>query len=436
MTGSPAADQTLPPAVTESVTGTFDLASIEDHVKVRRIADTLVSSGVGIDQIKAMDSGDDAPLDLRLATKLALSKHAIDNAGWTGRVGVVFAMWGEQRRLRPRSPDNPTGEDALRVKLDQLEWLFEGTNTDWRVYPVDDGDPDDSGTVAEERASKHPEGTRVTVLRLGDVIPTSTGPLSDLDDVDDSRKGGAIVLGASVAMEDGCDVVVMTDADNSVNLGQTGLLIAAHAEGANVVIGDRKHPEAVLVKAEARWGPGIVVLRHMQRMVGRALFSQGIRDTQAAFKLYDRTSLDDILAAPSTYGFAFDSDWLYGALSGGHSIDRVPFAFIDSFEESASLAQGPMTTWESLLRGLVDAARARGVDHNEEMAQVVDDHAHASELDRVVEAVPPQLDNVPDASLGDPSIMTPTELRSWLEDLDSEQYRSDHGSDLGPEAWR
>lgn len=403
--------------VTDNVTGTFDLASAEDHARVRTIADALVTSGVGTDQIKAMNSGDDAPLDLRLATKLALSRHAIENAGWAGRVGVVFAMWGEQRRLRPRSPDNPTGEDALRVKLDQLAWLFEGTGIDWRVYPVDDGDPDDSGAVAIESAAGHPQGTRVTVLHLGHAIPTSTGPLSGLADVDHSRKGGAIVLGASAALDDGCDVVVMTDADNSVNLGQTGLLIASHARGANVVVGDRKHPDAVLVKAEARWGPGIVVLRHMQRMVGRALFSQGLRDTQAAFKLYDRTSLNDILAAPSTYGFAFDSDWLYGALSGGHSIDRVPFAFIDSFEESASLAQGPMTTWESLLRGLVDAARARGVDHNEEMARVVDDHADASELDRVVETVPPQLENVPDVSLGDPSVMSPGELRAWLEDL-------------------
>lgn len=417
MTDFPAGAHAPPSDVMADITGTFDLASIEDHGRVRSLADALLKSGASIDQIKAMNSGNDAPLDLRLATKLALSKHAIDNADWVGRVGVVFAMWGEQRRLRPRSPENPTGEDALRVKLDQLQWLFEGTDIDWRVYPVDDGDPDDSAAVAIARAAEHPQGARVTVLRLADAIPTGTGPLVDLADVDDSRKGGAIVLGSSAALDDGCDVIVMTDADNSVNLGQTGLLIASHAEGASVVIGDRKHPEAVLVKAEARWGPGIVVLRHMQRMVGRALFSQGIRDTQAAFKLYDRTSLDDILAAPSTYGFAFDSDWLYGAISGGHTIERVPFAFIDSFEESASLAQGPMTTWESLLRGLVAAARARGVDHNEEMALVVDDHASASELDRVVEAVPSQLEGVADASLGDPSVMSPAELRSWLEDL-------------------
>jgi len=400
-----------------AVTGEFDLGSREDHHRVRDIADALLTADVSEAALRAVGSDEDSVLDLRLATKLALSKMAINDSGWAGRVGIVFAMWGERRRLMPRSPDNPTGEDALHVKLDQLAWLFEDTDIQWTVYPVDDGDPEDSATIAAERAALHAEGGRVTILRLADAIPADDGPLADLADVDESRKGGAIVLGASRAIEDGCDVVIMTDADNSVNLGQAGLLISSHAAGSNVVIGDRKHPEAVLVKAEARWGPGIVVLRHMQRMVGRALFSMGIRDTQAAFKLYDRASLADILAAPSTYGFAFDSDWLYGAISGGHSIDRVPFAFIDSFEESASLAQGPMTTWESLLRGLVAAARSRGVDHNEEMASVVDDYAHASELDRVVLAVPPELERVDDASLGDPSVMTPNQLRSWLEDL-------------------
>ena len=400
-------------------TGGFDLASQQDQARVRDLADALVATGASVDQLSDAVSGSSSPLDTQLAAKLAMSKLGVQGSQWSGRVGVVFAMWGEQRRLRPRSPDNPTGEDALHVKLDQLEWLFRGTDIDWRVYPVDDGDPDDSASVAEERADQHPEGWRVSVLRLDDAIPTSTGPLRTLQDVDDSRKGGAIVLGARQAIADGCDVVVMTDADNSVNLGQVGLLLASHADGADVVIGDRKHPDAVLVKAEARWGPGIVVLRHMQRMVGRALFSQGIRDTQAAFKLYDRASLEDILASPSTFGFAFDSDWLYGALAGGHSIDRVPFAFIDSFEESASLAQGPMTTWESLLRGLVDAARARNVDHNEAMAAVIDDHATAPELERVVMSVPPELDGIDDAALGDPSVMTPAQLRSWLEELRS-----------------
>jgi hypothetical protein len=98
----------------------------------------------------------------------------------------------------------------------------------------------------------------------------------------------------------------------------------------------------------------------------------------------------------------------------GERIERVPFAFIDSFEESASLTQGPMTTWESLLGGLVAAARARGADHDEEMAAVVDEFANVATLERVVTQVPAELEAVSDAALGERSTMTPAALREWL----------------------
>ncbi len=328
-------------------------------------------------------------IDLALAHKLALSRRDVVALDWNGRLAIVFAMWGEQRRLRPRDDGNPTGEDSLHTKLDQLDWLFADTGVDWTLVPVDDGDPDDSASIAVERADLHPSGDHVTVLRLGDASRPTRAPLATLGHVDDSRKGGAIVHGALHALDHRADAIVMTDADNSVHLGQIGALLGPFVDGgAGVVIGDRKHPDAVLVKAEARWGPGIVVLRHMQRMVGRALFDQGLRDTQAAFKLYGRPALETIVAAPSTFGFAFDSDWLYATTITGERIERVPFAFIDSFEESASLTQGPMTTWESLLGGLVAAARARGADHDEEMAAVVDEFADVATLERVVGQVP------------------------------------------------
>ncbi|MEM9041140.1 MAG: glycosyltransferase [Actinomycetota bacterium] len=397
------------------VTGTFDIASPDDQARVLRLADSLIAGGRTPEELEEDARSGDVSIDLALAHKLARSRQEVLDLDWSGRLAIVFAMWGEQRRLRPRDAHNPTGEDALNTKLDQLDWLFADTDVDWSVLPVDDGDPDDSATVAAERAALHPSGGRVTVLRLGDAIPADAGPLATLDHVDDSRKGGAIVLGAANALDGGADAIVMTDADNSVHLGQVGLLLRPFVGGdAGAVIGDRKHPDSVLVKAEARWGPGIVVLRHMQRMVGRALFDRGLRDTQAAFKLYGRPALESIIAAPSTFGFAFDSDWLYAAVNTGAPIERVPFAFIDSFEESASLAQGPMTTWESLLRGLVAAARARGADHDEEMAHVVDEFGDAATLERVVTQVPAELEGVADVALGQRSTMTPAALRDWL----------------------
>jgi hypothetical protein len=395
---------------------TFELGVASEHRRLRDLADRLVRSATP-DQLERIALDTQGPLDLRLAGKLAESKRWVTAEAPTGRIGIVFAMWGERNRLRPRSDDNPTGEDSLHVKLDSLHWLLAETDLDWRVFAVDDGDPDDSAGVAEDRAQCHEYGHRVQVLRLSDALPADGGPLAGLADADGSRKGGAIVHGADRARVEGCGAVILTDADNSVDLGQIGLLLASAATGADVVIGDRKHPQSVLVKAEARWGPGIVVLRHMQRMVGRALFERGLTDTQAAFKLYAERALDPILEAPSTYGFAFDSDWLYAAVASGCSIARVPFAFIDSFEESASITQGPMTTWESLLQGLATAARARGVDHHEAMAAVVDRCARADILERVVQAVPPQLAGVADADLGDPELLSPADLEQWIESL-------------------
>ncbi len=401
----------MPSSDDQHITGAYDIASPDDLRRVRLLADQRLAGGY---EPGGHLSAPEAPIDEALALKLAESKLAVRSSAWTGSLAVVFAMWGEQRRLLPRSADNPTGEDALITKLDQLSWLFDGTAVDWSVIAVDDGDPDDSATVALAQAERHEDKARVTVLRLGEVIPTDVGPLATLAHVDDSRKGGAIALGAHLAMERGLDAVVITDADNSVDLGQVGLLLEPFVQGAGVVIGDRKHPASVLVKAEDRWGPGIVVLRHMQRMVGRALFDHGLRDTQAAFKLYGRAALEAILAAPSTFGFSFDSDWLFAAVAAGERIERVPFAFIDSFEESASITQGPMTTWESLLTGLVAAARARGVDHDEEMALVVDEFVTAEALDQVIERVPAELTGVTDAQLGQRSTMTPEQLRIWL----------------------
>ncbi len=398
--------------------GRYDMGSSGDQRRIRSLADEYLASGATSEELIERGRQPGTPIDVALALRLARSKRYIREIRWDGELAVVMAMWGERRRLRPRGPENPTGEDSLHAKLDQLEWLFRDSAVRWSLLPVDDGDPEDSASVARERAADHPLGDRVRVLRLADALPATNGPLATLADVDQSRKGGAIVLGAATALERGADAILITDADNSVHLGQAGLLLEPFVRrGSDVVVGDRKHPDAVLVKAEARWGPGIVVLRHMQRMVGRALFGRGLRDTQAAFKLYGRRALEPVLAAPSTFGFSFDSDWLLAALGAGAEIERIPFVFTDSFEESASIVQGPMTTWESLLQGLVAAARARGADHDEEMATVVDDFGQAATLEKVVARVPEALVGVSDAELGQRSTMTPSELRTWLETL-------------------
>jgi hypothetical protein len=63
---------------------------------------------------------------------LVESRQCLKSVTQPIEIAVVFAIWGEHNRLRPRSPDNPNGEDALRIKLQQLAWLTAGTPVAWR----------------------------------------------------------------------------------------------------------------------------------------------------------------------------------------------------------------------------------------------------------------------------------------------------------------
>lgn len=400
----------------------FDLTDSTHQESVRELAECILSAEPDQAAITS-----ESPIEARIAALLADSRRWLQNCDQPLKVAVVFAMWGEQNRLRPKSTDNPHGENSLDTKLAQLEWATRDTPIDWHLYAVDDGCPHGSAAIASEIAASHPLGDRVTVLSLADHLPATAAPLCHLKSADDSRKGGAIILGAQQAMENGAEAIIYTDADNSVHLGQIGLVLRPFVEtGAQVVLGNRKHPDSALIKDGARWGIGIKILRHMQRMVGQAIFSKGILDTQAAFKLYQGDVLQEILADATIFDFSFDTDWILAALKANNTITQVPFAFIDSAAESASIAQGPMTTWEALLFGLVKAVRTRGFATGDAaaMADVIEQEIKDyRDLEQIIDLLPPELETAGEADFGKAEIMSPSALRSWLQAVKAEAKR-------------
>lgn len=411
----------------------FDLTEVADQVSLYALAEAILSRpGLTPTDLQTIARQPDTPLEFKIAAKLVDSRRYLQTIQQPLHLAVVFAMWGEHNRLHPKSTTNPHGEDSLRTKLDQLAWATQGTPIHWTLYAVDDGCPHGSGQIAASIAAGHPLGQRVRVLFLADALPTTSGPLANLPSANDSRKGGAILYGCQVALQDGADAIIYTDADNSVHLGQIGLLLRPFLQdNQRVVLGNRKHPDAVLVKQEGRWGIGIKLLRHMQRMVGAAIFDLGIRDTQAAFKLYQREILAQIIAEPTVYDFSFDTDWLAAVIARGEPVAQVPFAFIDSAAESASITQGPMTTWETLLKGLVKAVRQRGLPHNEAMARVLDEEIHSShDLDLLINHLPPELAQASDAQLGDPALMSPAGVQTWIRQRKAEAAAENHHDPL------
>ncbi|MEM9984234.1 MAG: glycosyltransferase [Bacteroidota bacterium] len=392
----------------------FDLTAASDQAYLYDLIGKI--NGFAIDDILELGNDRDSPLAFRMAAKIADSKKYVESCSQNLKVGVVFAMWGEQNRLCKKSESNPNGEDLLNVKVEQLAWLLTGSSIEWKLYAVDDGCPHGSGDLAESIRQESAYADQIEVLFLEKALPASEAPLKNLKSADDSRKGGAILLGCDKALKDGADVIIYTDADNSVHLSQIGLLLRPHVEsGYQVVLGNRKDKNAVLVKQENRWGIGIKALRHMQRMIGVSIFSRDIRDSQAAFKLYHKGILSEILKNPSVYDFSFDSDWIACVIASGEEFAKVPFAFVDSFAESASIVQGPMTTWEILLKGLVTAVRTRGIPHHEEMARVVMEQIDSHhDLELLINDLPAELVDAKDQDLGNPEIMSPQAMEAWI----------------------
>lgn len=394
----------------------INLSDPDDRNSLDQLVNALLAENPPAEQLQSYMSKQDTPIEFKIASKLYESRRKMLSLSQPLKIAIVFAMWGEHNRLRPKSTENPNGEDSLRLKIEQLQQICQGTEVEWNLYAVDDGCPYNSGKIAYQQIANHPLREKVKILFLTNEIDKRRfQSLKNLKSADESRKGGAIIYGCRVAIEDRADAIIYTDADNSVHLGQIGLLLEKYQQGAKIVLGNRKDPQSVLVKQEARWGPGIKLLRHIQRMIGKEIFSRGILDTQAAFKLYESEILHEILKTPTVFDFSFDTDWLLAAISQNLEFAKTPFAFIDSFAESASIVQGPMSTWATLLLGLAKSVRQRNIDHDTEMMRILTTEIHGEEeLNLLIDSLPPQLQDVSDSDLGNPAIMSPAAIETWI----------------------
>src|ERR1700728_1615588 len=122
---------------------------------------------------------------------------------------VVWAMYGETGRMVPRTV-HPHGEDFVRAKVGQLDWLTGGLpGVTWSIIACDDGCPDQPSSadlITELAAAEgYPkEGNRsVTVIRLAEVIangPAISAAFDRLTSTDQSRKGGSILAGLAAAV--------------------------------------------------------------------------------------------------------------------------------------------------------------------------------------------------------------------------------------------
>jgi hypothetical protein len=287
---------------------------------------------------------------------------------------VVWAMYGETGRMVPRAA-HPHGEDFVRAKVGQLDWLTGGLpGVTWSIIACDDGCPDRPSSadlmtdIAAAEGYPRKGHRSVTVLRLAEVIGggCSISPAFDrMTSTDQSRKGGSILAGMAAAVRTdpartngaGRHVVSYTDADLSANLAQLGSLAAPVVAGDDVAgaLGQRYGIEgAILVRAD---GPVtephstgdkpdkiIILFRHFVRAMLIPPLAH-VLDTQAGFKAFDAAALGPALGQMTSFNETFDVELLIHLAQhyGPGALAVEPIVFTEDFAATnfPSVEPGP-----------------------------------------------------------------------------------------------
>ena len=308
------------------------------------------------------------------AAAAARSRRRLAELAGPIHLTVVWAMYGETGRMVPRA-EHPHGEDFVRAKVRQLDWLTGGLpGITWSIIACDDGCPDRPSSADLMTSIAAAEGypaaghRSVTVLRLAEVIEgdTSISPAFDrLTSTEQSRKGGSILAGLAAAITAdptrangaGRHVVCYTDADLSANLAQLGSLAAPVVTGDEVAgaLGQRYGIDgAVLVRAD---GPVtephstgdkpdkiIILFRHFVRALLIPALAH-VLDTQAGFKAFDGTALGPVIGQMASFNETFDVELLVHLAQhyGPQALAVEPIVFTEDFAATnfPSVEPGP-----------------------------------------------------------------------------------------------
>src|SRR5215831_18361309 len=324
-----------PRAMGKALAPVRDLTDSDQNQAVLDVASALAEGREAAGSVESSHG----PAVAAEATAAARSRRRLAELTGPVHLTVVWAMYGETGRMVPRAA-HPHGEDFVRAKVGQLDWLTGGLpGVTWSIIACDDGCPDEPSSAdlmtGIAAAEGYPaEGHRsVTVLRLAEVIASdvSISPAFDrLTSTEQSRKGGSILAGLAAAVAagparangTGRHVACYTDADLSANLAQLGSLAAPVVAGDKVAgaLGQRYGIDgAVLVRAG---GPVtephstsdkpdkiIILFRHFVRALLIPFLAQ-VPDTQAGFKVFDAAALGPATGQMASFNETFDVELL------------------------------------------------------------------------------------------------------------------------------
>lgn len=182
--------------------------------------------------------------------------------------------------------------------------------------------------VIETRRALREFGLSLEIVVIDDCSTDETAAeaaraAADLDGVRVKRneenrgKGWALKSGFKAATG---DLVAFVDSDLDIHPGQLGRYLEVMGEqGADVVIGSKRHPESVLDYPSHRKAISTIYFG-----IAKALFGLPVRDTQTGLKLFRREVLDQVFHRMLVKRWAFDLELLAIAHHLGYRIVDAP----------------------------------------------------------------------------------------------------------------
>lgn len=311
---------------------TFDLTSPGHHQLARNLAKELIVRHGSYADVQQPDSRN---VFEELACRMARARLYALQSREPVKLLVVTNLLGENNRLRPKSDANPYGEDSLRRKVEEIEWLCQDTQWSADLLYVSGGDPWDSESVWRELAKRiqleHPTAS----MRL---VQTSDYP--EWQDRNTNDKGGEWNLGlhlmASGQLESDYTHIYLTDADTTFNLAASAGEALMHSFENNwgVVLGNRKDPASILQKNANRSGPGVGWYYYISRHLGRQFVDLGILDTQCPSRLYSLLAAKVVDREATVDNWAIETDHNNALLCNGLGLHFIPVVAVDSEAES------------------------------------------------------------------------------------------------------
>jgi dolichyl-phosphate beta-glucosyltransferase len=171
------------------------------------------------------------------------------------------------------------------------------------IVIVDDGSTDRTREMLAAAAADNPRLTPV------------------IDFAENRGKGAAFAAGVARARG---RYVLLADVDLSTPLEELGKLTAAIDAGADIAIGSRAVPGAVVERGPLHRK----LLGHSFNGAVRLLTGLDLRDTQNGFKLFPTEALRQLTARQTCPGFAFDVELLMRADRVGLRIAEVPIVYV------------------------------------------------------------------------------------------------------------